>query len=473
MHSGTEHQVLWGVKVPHTAAKCVTIASNSILLLINGTLSFDNQTLSEIYNVVLNKSAGFNEVFVDGLNSTATWVLEWMSNFDDIFEPLGTPQVEVISSNLIACLVVSFVLLALGLFFIFERITSEVSKPLPVVVEDYNEELLEELQDRVTDPDLAHLYNITSDDVKNMSVLNRKHFGVYTDSVDKLIEDYGELDKNRMVEGVTMNYKYVVCREWYFTKKFIMLLHLVAVVALLGLYFVQYNSDKPDVVSAWIFGVEGAVKYRAFKTLKFTKETSSSWLGGWSPFNDDVSEYDDYIRAYEVLVWLEEFTSILRRMSLQQIYLLITSSLFELVVVMWLLGDHSIDIEVKLNNTPLEIDLRPDDMRKLSIRHRDAKLSEVYERPNFRYRMFRLFLCDSFNKYVVSFELVSQLASPSHFNYGATEEDVLHKMSHSASVTCQINIDRHDYTRTNCFENSVRLAKYIYLSRHLASMSDF
>lgn len=402
---------------------------------------------------------------------------EEFSNFD-----LGTSpptEVDYVVNNFFLFAFISSMPILLGFLLVLIRRRQfnnigKTGEAFPVVLEENDDEMHREIRD-LDDRWNGLMWNVDKTDRENMTIYDRKVFDSESDRFSKLLDKYKELDSNRIVTGAQVEYTYISSAEWFNTRQWLLFLYFLVLSVLMFVHYVDMGVDDSWNLKNIFTRTEDKFKYSSLHTLRGINKwfTVNSW-GYISPMPwIEQDEYVRFIQAYEFIGILDKYLSIIFHLDDFSFDILLAVYTSVALFIYFLLGERNVNILVKLENTPLTVDLRPDDMRKLGIRHKDAKLSEVEERPNFLYRFFTAFTCLSVQRYVVSYELVCQLATPSHFNYGASQEDVLHKMSHSASVTCQINIDRYDYTRTNCFENSVRLAKFIYMSRALAIMQDF
>jgi hypothetical protein len=158
-----------------------------------------------------------------------------------------------------------------------------------------------------------------------------------------------------------------------------------------------------------------------------------------------------------------------------ELFLLFCFSTFSVVLTLWLLSGMSVRYRCAIFDTPLREDMRPDELKKMNIRHDDAKLSLVTESPSKFYRIImRIFRNVAIQEqtYTISYEYLTQIFSPSNIIYGQTVEDVIKRMSHAAAVTSTINFDRHAYHDTNFVSNTVRYAS-IRLRHAANKIQDF
>jgi len=316
-------------------------------------------------------------------------------------------------------------------------------------------------------------------DFDDMNLFEKANYKDKLRKYSNILDNLNEIDPARQLKDHKVKYNYVVRHEWYHIRRILLLCFITTACLIVCAWSTKYyaEDDYVSVLGKWLGNTNDKARYSVVSVFRVWSKSYFSVLGK-NKFYDILSwsgtaDYTMFVYGYELLEIIDSWLYPIMVCNLFEIMMLLISWLFLGFVLFFLLGEIAVSIDVDVDNTPLPRDLRPDDMKKLAIRHNDAKLSEVTETPNLLYCISRFYQNPIVQRYVVSFELMSQLASPSHFVYGMTEEDIVHKMAHTAGVTCQINIDRHDYTRTNCFENTVRLAKYAYLSRDIRGLANF
>lgn len=281
------------------------------------------------------------------------------------------------------------------------------------------------------------------------------------------LDNYSDLDRVRLLGGREEFFSYVVTEEKFWSKI------VLTIITLFGLAFLYSVYMTVDVIRAkelarqehgtinnafsWI--VE---KYERITEANIKLDKPNLWT--WKlTMNFLVRAFMDYAESLDLVDKVDETVVVCMALTLSVLSLVIFIFLCEIRV--------SFTIFVK--NTPLDTDLRPDVLRKMGIRYKDPMMSMVVEEYPLMYRLKRFFRCSSRVEYLISYELLAQLINPAAWNYGSDEQMCVEKMSHVASVICSINIDRHFYSSCNAFENTVRLAKYKYLTRMMARMESF
>lgn len=122
---------------------------------------------------------------------------------------------------------------------------------------------------------------------------------------------------------------------------------------------------------------------------------------------------------------------------------------------------RSLTIEFSKKEEEIVRDLRTDDLSLMNIRHNNPKLMKCKQRAScfqaLDYTLSQDFEGD--RDYIISYELLSQIAGPSNFNLVANHEEVVKKMCHQASRMNSINFDRYAHLLTQVYPNTQWVAK--------------
>lgn len=113
------------------------------------------------------------------------------------------------------------------------------------------------------------------------------------------------------------------------------------------------------------------------------------------------------------------------------------------------------------SNACIKRDLRTDDLSLMNIKHNNLKLVKCNQVVNFAMLLDKFFTVDDEGnrKYLISFELLTQIAGPSNSNILADHEEIVKKMCHQATRMNSINFDRYSHLMTMLYPNTQWVAK--------------
>lgn len=377
-------------------------------------------------------------------------------------------------------LIVCSLTFLLGVFFFLISLASlcfccaeEREVTVSGLLEDFKDETTEQdsMEDTLNKLDELELY-FEPEDFKERRALALERETLekaYKDALEKL----NDLDKIRNLDGDEVEFRHIIHPEW---RKLRIVLFFFGLMIGVVILFACVDTTSGNF-SGYI--VSEALIDTYTRSCTEEESTVSKWIN-WAKGTQRVECTWDvrvtlqyyYFRKYfynmYLLAGLEDYVH-----YMNVAYLLNVVNMFVVGFLMLLFAEAGVTFHIKITSNILHLDLRPDAMRLMNIRHKDPKMSVVTETTDWLLLVRRLFMIRRKEQYVISYELFCQLASPNHWAYGVNPDDVVEKMSHSAQFFATINVDRHVYHFDNPFENTVRVARYRHLSRMLSFLPDF
>nr|WEU70899.1 MAG: hypothetical protein 1 [Hangzhou tombus-like virus 1] len=388
---------------------------------------------------------------------------------------VAIPQNPAYEHNLIIFILLTsflFVLsVALVVYTCYQENTPEEPILMDAIVTQENEAEIEEMEEVIQDVEVIEL-GMQLANRTEMNTSETLRMNALKDRYKELLARWTDLSETRDRVGVVVEYDVLTSADYWKTRLFLMLVVLV-LVTLASFHLRQLpDSNFAGSVLSWLFeGTMRGVCEHGYSEwdLWVLKMTGSKPLI-CTPFD----------RGLIYLLDLEAQTVYFHEMFLSSVisyrnYIALSYGIDVIVclILIFFTIPGRVHFRIDVSHTPVNIDMRPDEMRLLNIRHKDPMMSEVTETRNWVLLIKHLFAIERSVKFVISYELFCQLSAPNHWAYGMEEDNVVEKMSHSAQYFSTINFDRHIYHHTSAFENTVRAAKYRHKSRVLAGMPNF
>lgn len=285
-----------------------------------------------------------------------------------------------------------------------------------------------------------------------------------------LIEQWTDLAKTRHRDGLIVNFSVQIGSDYWKMRGFVFLLMFLTII-----FAMLFLRATP--IQNWGDRFVSSTMEAALRRACFEEESWADYIERMAGVNSIECEAPDLIYLYAIdfdRYVKDTFSYYLPGYSFDFCARALFVFIFTLLSILIILTIPGwVHFKVDIHNTPLSVDMRPDEMRLLNIRHKDPMMSEVTETRSFMLMIKNFFNIPRTCRYVISYELFCQLSAPNHWAYGMEETAVEEKMSHSAQYFSTINFDRHIYHNTSAFENTVRVAKYRHRSRVLAGMPSF